>query len=242
MRTNSAMKENRAADEVSGSARKTLSQVGYLSAMLSGALAILWAVSVVIQNILAPSTPWSGIEAYVASFSFIKMINLIPALALAPAYLVMMVSVYFYTPADKKLWSMIGLAFTIVYVVMASINYLIQLIAVGPALSAGQTEGLALWVGDNFHSIFWALANSYSYMSVGMFFTAWAFGEGRLEGWIRRTFWIVGATAPLQFAFSFTSNLVLGIPGLMAWVIGTPLVCFLLAALFRRMPDGLIRE
>lgn len=227
--------ENHTTAPVSDGSMKTLSQVGYLSALLSGTLAILWMVSVAIQNILSPSMPWSGIEAYAASFSFIKLINLIPALALAPAYLVMMVSVYFATPSENKLWSMIGLAFTIVYVVIASINYLIQLIAVGPALSVGETEGLALWAGDNFHSIFWALANSYSYMSVGMFFTAWAFGKGRLEWGIRRTFMIVGATAPLQFAFSFTSDLVVGIPGLIAWVIGTPLVCFLLTAWFRRM-------
>lgn len=236
MRSKATNEENRAVAEGSDrSTTKTLSQVGYLSALLSGMLAIIWAVSVAAQNILSPSSPWSGIEAYAASFSFIKLINLIPALALAPTYLVMMVSVYFSTPAEKKLWSMLGLAFTLIYVVMASINYLIQLIAVGPALSRGETEGLALWAGDNFHSIFWALANSYSYMSVGMFFTAWAFGEGRLERRIRRIFMIVGATAPLQFAFSFTSSLAVGIPGLIAWVIGTPLVCFLLAARFRRM-------
>ncbi len=239
MHTNPRAEENHTAAETSGSSMKTLSWVGYLSALLSGTLAISWAVSVVVQNILSPPAPWSGIQAYAASFTMIKMINLIPALALAPAYLVMMVCVYFYTPADKKLWSMIGPAFTIVYAVMASINYLIQLIAVGPGLSAGQTEGLALWAGDNFHSIFWALANSYSYMSVGMFFTAWAFDGGRLESWIHKVYLIVGSTAPLQFAFSFTSSLVLGVPGLFAWVLGTPLTCFMLAALFRRMPGGL---
>ena len=85
MSINSVMEENRTASEFPGSSMITISRVGYLSAITSGMLAIIWTVSVVVQNILSPSAPWSGIEAYAASFSFIKMINLIPALALATA-------------------------------------------------------------------------------------------------------------------------------------------------------------
>jgi hypothetical protein len=119
---------------------------------------------------------------------------------------------------------------------MASINYLIQLIAVVPNLVAGETEGLGLWVGQGqFRSVFWAVVNAYTYMSLSMLFAAWAFGGSRLERWVRGLRLAAGVTAPLQFAF--TLGLVppaAALPAIPVWVAWVPLACTLLARWFAR--------
>jgi uncharacterized protein len=217
---------------------QVVARVGFWSAILSAILAIGWASTFALGIIISPPQEWTGIEAYVPSFNFITMVNLIPSLPLAAAFIVLMVSIHYYAPEDKKIWSMLGLAFTIVYAVMASINYLIQLIVVWPSILSAETEGLGLFVGTNPHSIFWALATSYAYMSLGMLFAAWVFvGEG-LERWIRWLFVAVGITAPFQLVISLLgSDLVMAIPVILVWVVGVPLSCVLLAVLFRRIQD-----
>jgi hypothetical protein len=163
------------------------------------------------------------------------MLNLIPSLPLASTYLVLAVSLHFYAREDKRIWSMIALAFATVYAVMASMNYLIQFIVIRPALLSGQTEGLSLWVMGNPHSVFNALANSYPFMSIRMLFAAWALGDGKLERWVRRIFVLIGVTAPIQFAHQlFGVPLVIGLPVVFTWMIGAPMAFFLLASLFRR--------
>jgi hypothetical protein len=137
-----------------------VARVGFWSAILSAILAIGWASTFALGVIISPPQEWTGIEAYVPTFNFITMVNLIPSLPLAAAFIVLMVSIHYYAPEDKKIWSMLGLAFTIVYAVMASINYLVQLIVVWPSILSGETEGLGLFVGAYRRCFFWALACS----------------------------------------------------------------------------------
>ncbi|MBI4673649.1 MAG: hypothetical protein HY741_18515 [Chloroflexi bacterium] len=220
-------------------ARTVIIRVGFWSALVTGVLALLWTLAFGVELIGAPPAPWSGIEAYARTFGFPRMLNLIPALPLGWAYIVMMVSLYSYAPAEKKIWGLIALAFGIVYAVMANINYLIQLIAVRPALLSGELEGLTIFVGDNPHSVFWALANAYAIQSMSLFFAAWIFDRSKLERWIRWLFIVVGLTVPFQFAYSFgLIPMTLAMPVLLIWIVGVPVGCFLLAALFRQNERG----
>jgi hypothetical protein len=212
-----------------------VSQVGFWSALATGLLAAGWVMAFVTQQMIAPPIPWAGIEAYARSFKSIQMLNLVPALPLGWAFIVMMVSLHFWAPEEKKIWSMIGLAFAIVYAVMANINYLIQLVAVRPNLLSGELEGLGLFAGDNPHSVFWALANAYAIQSMALFFAAWVLDGGKLERWIRRLFVAVGVTVPFQLGYSLgLVPMAIALPVLMVWGIGVPLSCFMLAVLFRR--------
>lgn len=219
-----------------GEARRIASRVGFWAALLSGLLALAWGATMAVQNVISPAGPWAGMEAYARSYDPIEMLNLIPSLPLASTFLVLMTSIHYYAPPAKRYWSALGLAFAGVYAVLASANYLIQFIVVRPALLSGQTEGLALFVMGNPRSLFTALANSYAYMSLSMLFAAWVFGQGRRERWVRWIFVVVGATAPIQFAYTlFNLDLAVALPVGVAWVIGVPLACFLLAALFRNV-------
>ena len=228
--------DNRARRSTSGS-RKALGgvgRIGFWSALLSGLFAAGWAITLAIQNILVPPQPWAGIEALASSFRPVEMLNLIPAILLPWPFIVMMVCIHYYAAEEKKVWSLSGLAISIVYAVMASSNYFIQLVAVRPNLLSGETDGLALFVAANPNSIFWALANAYPVQSFALLLTAWVFDGGRRERWIRWIFIAVGATVPVQLAFSLGFlPPAFALPALGIWVIGLPVSCFLIAALFR---------
>jgi hypothetical protein len=78
----------------------------------------------------------------------------------------------------------LGIAFALIYAVMASINYLMQLTVVRLSIVNKETDGLAMFVMGSSHSIFWALASAYVFMNLAMLFTAPIFYGGRLERWI----------------------------------------------------------
>lgn len=216
--------------------------IGFWSALLTALLSLAWTAAFAYQFSSAPPGPWGGVEETARSFNFLTdMINLVFALPLSWAFVVMMVSVHFSVPEDKKIWTMIGLVFGIIYAVMANINYLIQLVTVRASLLAGETEGLGLFVSANMHSIFWALANSYAIQSLGLFFAAWAIEGGPQAGgpqarWIRGLWIAVGMTVPFQFAFSLgLIPMLASLPVLGIWIVVVPASAFLLAAQFRHM-------
>lgn len=214
---------------------KSVIRVGFWSSLLSALLAVGWLVTLAVQMSIAPAAQWSGLEQYVRDFRPIEMLNLVPALLLASAFVVMMVSVHLAAPAEKKVWTLTGLAFAIIYAVMATVNYLVQLVVVRFSILSGQTQGLSLFAMDYPYSVFKALANSYAYQSVALFFVAWAFSGGRLENWVRRLFVVVGLTAPLQLAYTLLDlDIAIVLPATFVWAIGVPLGCVLLAALFRK--------
>jgi hypothetical protein len=46
---------------------------------------------------------------------------------LAPAFVAMMVSIHHYAAPEKKVWSQLGLSFAVIYAVMCSLTYYVQL-------------------------------------------------------------------------------------------------------------------
>ena len=224
----------------SATSLKSARQVGFWSALLTALLSIAWTAAFAYEFSTAPSAPWTGVQDTARSFNFLAdMINLVFALPLSWTFLIMMVSVHYFVPAEEKLWTMIGLSFAIVYAVMANTNYLIQLVTVRASLLAGETEGLGLFVIDNMHSVFWALANSYALQSIGLFFAAWAFHGSRLAQWIRWLWIAVGLTVPIQLAFSLgLIPIAASLPALVFWIVGVIVSAILLALQFRRAELG----
>lgn len=214
---------------------RALSRMGFWTAVASGVLAFSWFAAMIIQSILSPPNPWSGISEFSRAFEPLQMLNFVPSLPLAAAFLMLMVCVYFYASEERKIWAMMGLVFTVVYSVMASVNYLIQLLVVRRSIAFNEIEGLGLLAHANPHSIFWALATSYAYMSLAMLFAAWVFKPRGPERWVRWLFAAVGVTAPVQFlGVLFELGLVVGAPAGLIWSIATPAACFVLAGVFRR--------
>ena len=180
--------------DAASTATRSVYQLGFWSAVLATLSSLGYGIAVIIMMISSitatAGTPpgWHGIETFVASFQSIQMLPLIPSLVLAPAFIVLMVSIHYYAAHEKRMWSQLGIAFAIVYAVMASLNYIMQLTVVRFSILNKETDGLAMFVMGNPHPIFWALASAYVFMNLAMLFAAPVFEGGRLERCIRGLF------------------------------------------------------
>jgi hypothetical protein len=216
-------------------------QLGVWSAVTATLSAIGYGIAVIVMMIssvtaTAGTSPgWHGIEAFVASFQFIQMLPLIPSLVLAPTFIVLMVSIHYYAAYEKSVWSQLGIAFAIVYAVMASLNYIMQLTVVRLSIVNKETDGLAMFVMGNSHSIFWALASAYVFMNLAMLFAAPVFEGGKLERCIRRLFYANGASVIVTiFGLIADSPPIYLLGSLVPWCVVFSLATILLAVLFRR--------
>ncbi len=214
-------------------------QVGFWSAVVSTLSSVGYGLAVIVlllQPAPADAPPgWAGIDAYLSVFKPIHMLPLVPSLLLAPAFVALMASIHHYAAPEKRLWSHLGLAFTLLYAALALTNYLVQLTAVRRSLLNGEIDGLAPLVIGNPHSVFWALASAYVFMNLGMLFAAPVFVGGRLERWIHWLFVANGATAPITVIGIAVDSVPFYLVGsLVPWcVVFTPTMAFL-AVLFGR--------
>jgi len=213
----------------------TIKKLGFWSAVLSALFAILWFITFNLKDVLGPVPDWQDIEAYAQAFSALRILYVYPSLLLAVTFVVLMACIHRWAPDGKKVWSLIGLALSIVYATMASVNYHIQAVAVSKSLESGQTIGIAMLLPDHPNGVFGALANSYVYMSLAMVFTGFVFAGSRLEAWIRGLFLIQILSAAGQIGTSMfgLSPVVLYGTGLI-WALGAPIAFVLLAIWFRR--------
>ena len=223
-------------------ASAALKQMGFWSAVLATVFSIGYGLAVIAMIIASASTStaaaapgWHGVEAYLASFQPIVMLPLIPSLLLAPTFVVLMVCVHAYAPNAKKLWSQVGLAFAIVYATMACVNYIVQLTVVRLSILNKETDGLAMFVSGNPHSIFWALASAYVFMNLAMLFAAPVFEGGKLERGIRWLFLANGASAIVTiFGVVVDSPMIYLLGSLVPWCVIFSAATILLAVLFKR--------
>ena len=213
---------------------KTENKLGFWVAILSALFAVLWFVTFNMQDVFQPVPNWKNLQAYAETFHISRLTYIFPSLLLAITYLIMLVCIHRIVPEEKKIWSHTALVIGILYAVMASINYNIQAVAVRMSLAANETGGIELFLPDNNHSVFTALANSYVYMSISLFFLGFAFTGSKIEKWIR---WLLLAqliSAFGQTAYSmFDASDALFIMSSMVWVIGAPTAFILIALWFR---------
>jgi hypothetical protein len=111
---------------------------------------------------------------------------------LAPAFVTMMVSIHHYASPEKKIWSQLGLSLAIIYAVMCSLTYYIQLtfiennylpIANEAVLPFVFIPGTPIFAQDMLGYVFFCLAT----LAAGPVFTG-----GKLEAWIKWLFILNG--------------------------------------------------
>jgi hypothetical protein len=234
-------------NRITADALVTISKVGLWSAILSAicgagyglAVIIVFATSVQMQS-ASTAQGWTGIDAYLAAFQPIALLPLVPSLLLAPAFTALMASIHSYAAEDKKIWSLLGLSFTLIYATMAAMNYMIQLLPVWRSINNGESDGLAMFVSGNPHSIFWALAYAYIFMNLAMLFSAMVFTGNRLENRIRRLFILNGVSGLVTLASAFLDSYQFYLIGsLVVWcpIFTAAVIC--VASLFSRMVKDL---
>jgi hypothetical protein len=195
-------------------------QLGFAAACATTILTATWMGLFVFQLIALP-TGWAGIEEHAERFSRLELANLWPALLLAWAYLVLLAALHEVVDPAQRVWTLAGLALGVVYATMATINYTVQIVMVAPNLLAGELEGLHVWAGANFDSVFWALALCYAVQGLSMALVARALTGTGWQEVVRRLFTLGAVSAPLQMGFGFFDWPVwVGVPATALWALG----------------------
>lgn len=213
----------------------TETKLGIWASILSAVFSIIWFITYSLRDVFQAVPNWQNLEAYADAFSMVRLTYVYPSLLLALTYIVLLACIHRVVPEEKKIWSLIALSIGILYAVMASINYNIQAVAVRLSLAAGETNGIEMFLPDNLNSIFNALANSYVYMALSMFFLGFVFSKVRYGRWIKGLLLAQVITAVGQVGYTmFDMNTGIFMATSMVWVIGAPLVFILMALWFKR--------
>jgi hypothetical protein len=165
---------------------RVVGRLGFWSAVLSTIFSVAFNVAAIVERLGVLATPWDRVGL------------MAPSLFLALSFVVMMVCVHAYVPEERQVWTHAGLAFAIIYAVLVSIVYFVQLTVVLPRVLEGEGESVGVLLFTSFDSFMYALdVLGYGVMSLSTLFAGWAFtGEG-LERAIRRAMVANGLLAPL---------------------------------------------
>ena len=149
--------------------------------------------------------PYEAVAAFVPH----DYVWMYPAIFMAPIFVVLMVCIHNYAPDDTKIFSQIGLVFSLIYAAIMSSNYFIQIEVMQASILKAEMQGLVLFSQYNPHGIFIALEDlGYLMMSLAFFSTAWVFSRaGKLESSIR---WLLVASALLAFTAYIVLSLIYG--------------------------------
>jgi hypothetical protein len=180
----------------------------------------LWsAIAATILVIIAGITATASIQPFATIMGFL----------LTPSFLVVMACIHGYASESRKVFSLVGLSFTIIYATLISINYYIQLTFVNQT-----TFDVSLFSMTNPQSMMWVIeVLGYFFMGLATLFAALVFGSGRIERIIRWLFivnGILGIGALIGYGLNVPLEIMLG--GLIVWDIVMPASTALLAYLF----------
>jgi hypothetical protein len=124
------------------------------------------------------------------------------AITMVLAYVTLMVSIHFYAPSRKKIFSQVGLSFALIAAAILAADYFVQFSAIPMSLINSETEGLAILIQYNPHGVFIALEElGYLVMSLSFLFVAPVFANrSRLESAVRWIFVIAFVLAIVSLA------------------------------------------
>jgi hypothetical protein len=164
------------------------------------------------------------------------VVLLTPSLLLAPAFLVLMVSVHHAVADDRKIWTHAAVAFATIYAALVSLNYFVQLTLVVPHLMRGDVESVRFLLFTPFDSFIYSVdILGYSFMSLATLFAAFAFTGRGLERMARRFLVANGLLIPF-IALQIYYHPLIYIAAL--WAITFPSATITLALHFRREASG----
>jgi hypothetical protein len=130
--------------------------------------------------------PYTDAAAYVPR----DYLWMYPAIVLTLLAMALMECIHFQMPPSRALLSRIGVAFTIMGVVILVVDYASQLTFIQPALLLGEAEGLSPWSQYNPHGIFIALENvgyvlfNLAFLFIGVAMVRMPTRLWRAAGWI----------------------------------------------------------
>lgn len=215
--------------------------LGFWSAVLVTFFNIASSILMVPSWFRNPITPWRGIETYAATFDPFQIASMLPGFLVVLPFLPLMAAIHFSSHPERKVFTMLGIAFAGISVGMLGFQYYSQITVVQYNLTSGELPALGLFVIGNPHSFFWPLeALGYGFMGMSTLFAAFAFSGSSLARWIRVLFLaggVLGMGGILAVPLEVTIVAILS--GLALWTVVFPASTILVAINFRkRMRNG----
>ena len=190
--------------------KKYVYQLGFWSAIIATLLVIV-----------AGITATASIQPFATIIGFMLTIS----------FLVVMACIHCYAPEERKVFSLVGFSFAIIYAALISVNYFIQLTFVRQS-----TFDVSIFEMTNSQSMMWVIeVLGYFFMGLATLFAAPIFKSGKIESvikWLFVTNGILGILTPIGYGLNLPIEILLG--GLIIWDIVMPISTASLAILFRR--------
>jgi hypothetical protein len=219
---------------VTNGLEKVSCRIGYWSAIVIALLVVLIDSGMILEAILFPLTTITSIESYAASFTSWQMLPFIPSLILAPMFVILMLSIEYYAPEGKKIFSQLGCSFGTVCAAILGIHYYIQLTVVQQGLLNNETSGLWLLATPNPHSLFWSLsALGYGFMGFALLSVAYVFNR-KSERNIRLLLAVNGLTGIVFLVGNALGIFLVNILASFIWGVLFPIACILMAKTFKQ--------
>jgi hypothetical protein len=145
----------------------------------------------------------------------------------APPMVVVMAAIHDYASVDRKIYGVIALAFTILFAGLTSAVHFVELTA-GRQLGSG---GI-VWPSPMYavEVLAWNM-----FLGLALLFAAPVFDGGGLERAVRRGLFVSGALCVAGIVGPVVGNMRLQLVGVLGYAGVLPVVCFMLARLFRRL-------
>lgn len=210
-------------------------RLGFWSAVCATTFSVVYVVAQLAEWVGLLGSA-GGPESVSTPFGLVVLLT--PSLFLGTVFLTLMLSVHYYTPTARKIWSHAGLVFATVYTVLISINYYVQLTFVVPHLLRGDAEGVRLepFLFVPFDSFLYSVdLLGYSFMSLSTLFAAFAFGRAGIERTVRLFLLANGLLLPFLALQIYYPPLIW--PASL-WAVTFPGSTISLAILFRRTAKG----
>ena len=170
----------------------------------------------------------AGITATASIQPFATVVGFLLTLS----FLIVMACIHSYASEERKVFSLVGLSFAIIYATLISVNYFIQLTFV-----RWSTLDVSIFDMANNQSMMWVIeVLGYFFMGLSTLFAAPIFGKGKVESLVKWLFvanGILGILASIAYALSLPMEILLG--GLIVWDILMPISTALLAYFFKRV-------
>ena len=155
------------------------------------------------------------------------------SLGIAVPFLLALLALFYITPPERKIWSHAAVLFAVIYVVYVTLNYVVQLATVIPAMRNGTLSEIRV-LDQTPHSLFWDVDGlGYLFMGLASLFAWPVFSKNGVQRWARLFFLanalITPVIAVIYFYPHFSIGLLLaGLP----WVITAPGAMWCLARCF----------
>ena len=173
-------------------------KLGYWSALLSAFTFIVFTICFVAIFIVNPIFTWTNLSDYVETVNstnqFFKHVAQFMMLLFAPLFVVLLASIEAYAESDKKILARIALYFGIIFALLISVNYFVQLSVVRQNIAKGDLVGLEHLIMVNpgaailsINMLGWTL-----FFGLSSLFVSPVFAGSRLEKVIRYAFLLNG--------------------------------------------------